>query len=138
MSEQLIPVRPPAGKTRQTTKRRDVHFRDELTEKGGLGEDLGVEERRCRLERNDRQFFEPMEPAWRMDVEQRDGEHQTSRPSAQPAPSIFPTARRPPADNVVSVVDGFQQRIKVRLGPGLLGGGQEDQRQVRPLQTTTQ
>jgi len=69
MPEKLIAIGPPAGKACKPTERRDLDFRDEMTEKSRLREDLGVEERRCRLERNDRQFFEPMEPAWRMNVE---------------------------------------------------------------------
>jgi len=74
-----------------------------------------------------------------MDVEERDGEDPTSRQGTQPALSIFPAAgHRAPANDVVGVIDGFEQRIKVGLGPGLLRGGRQDQRQVGSLQTTGQ
>ncbi len=79
MPEDLLPVRPPAGGSEQTPERRDIHFIDQVAKKGRLGENLGIEKPRCGLERDGRQLFQPMEPARRMDIEQRQSEDQAPR-----------------------------------------------------------
>ena len=123
---------------RVTAQRRDVDLRDELTQKGGLREDLGVEERRCRLEWNDRQLFEPMKLARGMDIEQRDRKNQTSRqaPSQRDPLSQPPAGLRPTTWSDWSMA--FQKRVQVRLGPGLFSGRHQDQRQMRPLEAAVQ
>ena len=88
--------------------------------------------------RNGRQLVEPMEPARRMNVAQRDGEDQR-RASEPRMPTQLRAARpRTAADHVVALVDGFQKRFEVGLGPGFLGRGHEHQRQAGSLETTFQ
>jgi hypothetical protein len=76
MSKDLVPVRPPTRGCEQTPERRDFHFIDQVAKKGRLGEDFRVEEPRCGLEWDGRQLFQPMKPARRMDVQQRESEDQ--------------------------------------------------------------
>jgi hypothetical protein len=75
----LLPVRPPTGGSEQTPERRDIDFINQLAKKGRLGENLGIEKRRCGLERDGRQLLQPMEPARRMDIVQRQSEAQAPR-----------------------------------------------------------
>jgi hypothetical protein len=73
-----------------------------------------------------------------MNVEHRYCEDQTTRQGGEPALAILPAVGRAPADDVIGVVNRFQEGIQVRLGPGLDRGGYEDQRQVRFLERATQ
>jgi hypothetical protein len=56
-----------------------IHFVDQMSQISRLREDLDVEKRRSRLERNRQQFFEPMEPARRVNVIKRNGEDQFAK-----------------------------------------------------------
>jgi hypothetical protein len=68
MSQKLLPVGPPAVKTCETPQGRNFHFIDEMTKEGRLREDLGIHERRFRLQWHGRQLFKPMKPAGRVHV----------------------------------------------------------------------
>jgi hypothetical protein len=105
-----------------------------VAQEGRLGEDLDVQERRGRLEGDRRQLLPPMEPAGRVDVEQGDGEDQPPRQSEKPAFPPLTASGRPTAEDMVAVVDDFEQRFQVGRGPGLLSGGHQDQGIARSRQ----
>jgi hypothetical protein len=69
-----------------------------------------------------------------MDVDQRYREDQAVRQTIQPAFPPLPASGRPTADDVVAVVDRLQERLQVRLCPGLSRRGDQDQRMARALQ----
>jgi hypothetical protein len=121
------------GGADQTTKGWDAHFGDQVTKKRRLGEDLGVEERRRRLEGKDRQFLEPMEPARRMNIENREGENQTPRKRGKPALDIPPATSRAFADDVVGLVNRHKEGIQMRARPRLQRCRYQDQRQLSSL-----
>jgi hypothetical protein len=76
-----------------------------------------------------RQLVEPMEPARRMNVAQRNGKDQTpNQQTWQPGP-VCPGAISPAADHMVALVDRFQKWFEMRLRPGFLRGRHEYQRQ---------
>jgi len=135
MPEDLIPVRPLARGPEQTPERWDVDLVEQVAEKGRLGEHLGVEKARSGLERDDRQLVQPVQPAWGMDVMQRHGEHLAPGECPEPARPALPAAGRPATDDVVTMVDGFQQRFEVGGRPRLAGGRHQDERQTRPVQS---
>jgi hypothetical protein len=63
MAQNLIPVTPPAFRARTAAQGRNGHLIDQVTEKRRLREDLGVEKRRRRLQRNGLDLLEAMQPA---------------------------------------------------------------------------
>ena len=68
---------------RAAAQRGNIDFIDQVAEKGRLGQDLDVEERRRRLKRDGRQLLEPMEPARRVDVVAA-GRRRSSAAASQP------------------------------------------------------
>ena len=64
----------------------------------------------------------------------RNGTAKTSRrgSDASQRDPLLPAAGRPAADDVVAVVDGLQERFEVGLGPRLLGGRDQHERQAGP------
>jgi hypothetical protein len=101
-----------------------------MAEIGRLGEDLDVEERRRRLQRDLGQLLEPVQAAGGMDVAQRDREDQAAGPGRQPTRPTCPALRGPAADDVVAVVDRLEQGLQMGLGPRLLGRRHQDEREV--------
>ncbi len=93
---------------------------------------------RGRLEGDRGQLVEPVQLAGRMDVPQRHGEDQPPAHGRQPRPNSFPGPGRPPADDVIAVVDGLQQRLQVALGPRLLGRRDQDEGKLGTVQTEAQ
>jgi hypothetical protein len=75
VTKDSIPIRPPTCRNRKATKRRDLHLVDQVAEKGGLGENFDIEERRYRLERHAFKLIETMEPTRRVDVAQWESEN---------------------------------------------------------------
>jgi hypothetical protein len=134
MPENLIAVRPLARGPQPTPERWDVDLIEQVAEKGRLGEQLGVEKARSGLERNGRQLVQPVQPAWGMDVMQRHGEDQAPGECPEPARPALAAAGRPATDDVVTMVDGFQERFEVGGRPRLTGGRHQDQRQTRAVQ----
>src|SRR5262245_57412391 len=120
-------IRPPTSGMDLSPQRWDVDLVDQVSQECRLGEDLDVEKRRRRLERDRRQFFETMELARGMDVVERDGEDQQTHQRAEPPSPLVPTSGRATADGMVAVVDGFQKGVQVSRGPGLRGGGHQDE-----------
>jgi hypothetical protein len=135
MPEDLIEVRPLARGPDHIPEPWDVDFIEQVAEKGRLGEHLGVEKTGSGLERDGRQLVQSMQPARRMDVNQWYGEDQAPGDGLQPASKALPVAGRPAADHVVTMIDGFQERLEVGGRPRLAGGRYQDQRQTRPDQS---
>ena len=116
----------------QPPQRRDVDLVDQVAEEGRLGKDLEVQEATSRLRAGSPPASRPVQLAGRMDVAQRDGEDQ---PPGQAAPATAgalsaPTGR-PPADDVVAVVDRLPAAAPDGLGPGLLGRRDQHEGQDR-------
>jgi hypothetical protein len=109
-----------------------------MTKKRGLGDDLRVQKRRCGLKGYRQELVQPMEPARRMDIAQRDGEDQASRQQAGQAPPVSPPPLRPAADHMVTLIDRFQKGPEMLLRPALFRRGHEHQRQRGPLQAAFQ
>jgi hypothetical protein len=82
-----------------------VHLIDQVAEEGRLGEDLDVEEVGRRLEGDRRQFVEPVQPAGRVDVDDRHGEDETPRQAGDLPSQSGERADAAAADNVVAVVE---------------------------------
>jgi hypothetical protein len=118
-----------------TGQRGYIHFINEVSEERRLRQDFGVEERGARLKRDGQQLLQPMEPARRVDVVQRNGEDHSPHQSGQPACRGGTARRGAPADGVVALVDGLQQRIQVTCGPGFDRSCQQHQRQASVLKT---
>jgi hypothetical protein len=72
MAKDLIQIRPQPRGNHSPSQRRNHDFIDQMAEKCRLGQNLGVDERRGRLKWNGRELVEPMEPAGRMNIAQRD------------------------------------------------------------------
>jgi hypothetical protein len=83
MAHHGVPVLPPPGRARAPAHRRDGYFIDQVAEERRLGENLGVEKRCCRLQRNGGKLVQAMEPARRMDVAQRNREHHAAHDRAE-------------------------------------------------------
>src|SRR5262245_66670060 len=107
----------PAGGRWCGDQRGNVDFIDELAEECRFGEDLDVEELGNRLKRNLRERVESVEPAGRMDVDDRDGKHESPRDPVSPAPGALGERNAPPADHVVAMVERRNKRDEVRSRP---------------------
>jgi hypothetical protein len=101
-----------------------------VTEEGRLGEDLEVQERRRRLEGDGRQLLEAVQAARRVDVAQRDGEHQPPGHRREPTPQALPALDRPAADDMIAVIDGLEERLQMLRGPRLRGRRDQDEREM--------
>lgn len=73
-----------------------------------------------------------------MDVAEWDGEDDPPRPGRQPTEQAATRRDGAPADDVVAVVDGLEERFQMGLGPRLIGRRDEDERQVGSLQADPQ
>jgi hypothetical protein len=73
-----------------------------------------------------------------MNVAQRDGENQAPDEHAEDARPAFPAPLRPAADYVIALVDRFEKRLEMGLGPESLRGRHEHQRQAGTLQGPVQ
>ena len=138
MPENHVPIPPPASRPRAAAQRRNVDFVDQVTEKGRLGKDLGVDKSGRRLQGNGRQLVEAMEPARRMNVLERNSKDQASRQRAQDAEPASAAPPRTAADHVIALVNCFQERCEVGLGPRFMGRGHEHQREAGSLETAVQ
>jgi hypothetical protein len=63
MAEDQIQIHPETSGNRSSAKRRNGNFIDQVTKKRRLGQGLGVDERRGRLERNGCEPVEPVQAA---------------------------------------------------------------------------
>jgi hypothetical protein len=113
-------------------ERRDGDLVDQLAEIGGLGQDLDVEERGGRLQRDRRQLVAAMEAARRVHVVHGHGEDQLPGEPAEPSAQPLQQAHPPRADDVVAVIDRLEQGIEVRRGPGRAGRRHQHERHDRP------
>jgi hypothetical protein len=109
-----------------------------MAEKGCLGENFDIEERRYRLKWHDRELVEPIEPARRVDVAQWESENQPPRQRPDRAGPGSAAAPGAATDHMVTTVDGLKKRIQVCLGPRLACRGHEHERQVGALQPSLQ
>jgi hypothetical protein len=107
-----------------------------VTEERRLGEDLDVHERRTRLERDRAELFGPVNLARGVHVEDRNREHKASDQARQPAAGLYQRFRRSPAEDVVGVVDRFQQSLEMRRGGRLHGGAKINDRLRDGLERT--
>jgi hypothetical protein len=73
-----------------------------------------------------------------MDIAQRDREDQTPRQHREHADHIGPDAILTVTNHVITLVDGFQKRLEMLLGPGLFRCRHENKRQRRSPQTPLQ
>jgi hypothetical protein len=112
-------------------QRGDRHLVDQLSEIGGLRQDLDVQKARDRLQRHGGELLAPMQPARRMDVANRHREDQLPGKAAQPPRQPAQEWHAPRADHVVTMVDRRQQRIEMRCGPRTTGRGYQNQRRGR-------
>jgi hypothetical protein len=109
-----------------------------VTKKCRLGGDLGVQKPRLGLKRDRQQLVQPMKPARRMVIAQRNREDQSPRqPSGKAAP-VFPARRRPATDHMIALIDGFQQRFEMLVRPGFFGRRHEHERQRRSCESALQ
>jgi hypothetical protein len=115
---------------------RDRHLVDQLAEVRRLGQDLDVEERGDRLERDRPELLATMEAAGRMDVVDGYGEDQLPGEPAEPAAKPLQPSDPACADDVVAMIDGFEQRIEVLRGPGRACRRHEDDRHLGPGKST--
>jgi hypothetical protein len=115
-------------------ERRDGDLVDQLAEERRLGQDLDIQERRGRLQRDGLQLLAPMEPARRVDVVDRHREDHPPGEPAEPAPEAHGRPVLPPADDVIAMIDRVQQRIEMGGGPGLARRGHEHERGDGPLE----
>jgi hypothetical protein len=118
----------PGARQAERGQRRHGHFVDQVAEEGRLGQDLDVEERGVRLERNRRQLLAPMEPARGVQVGNRHREEKSSGRTGDPARQARSVAPIAAADHVVALIDRLQERLQMSVGPGLAGGRHEHQR----------
>jgi hypothetical protein len=137
MLEKPFSIGPPTRRRRQAGQGGDIHFIDQVPEKGCLCQDLSVEERRPRLERNRRQFLDPMQTARGMDVVQRNGEDQSPENPGQPANRPAAARFRAPAHDVVARVDRLEERQQVIRGPGPFRGRDENEGHPHPLEAAS-
>jgi hypothetical protein len=116
---------------RRRRKRRHPHLVDQVAEERGLGQDLDVEELADRLERDRLELLEPVQPAGRVDVDDRHGEQEPPEQPAGPPPD--PRGERGPAraDDVVAQVDRLEERVEVLGLPRFERRGHEHQRERR-------
>jgi hypothetical protein len=101
-------IAPGDGGSDRFFRRRDRRLVEQLAQEGRLGQELDVEERRLRLQRDRRQLFAAMEPVRGVDVADRDGEDQLPGEPAEPAAELRGSFHPPPADDVVAPVDRRQ------------------------------
>ena len=131
----LDPIRPPASRANEAAEWWDLHLVEQVPEEGRLGQDLQVQERRGRLQRDRLQRLQTVKPARRVDIEQRDGEHQAPRHRGEPSlPDLAGTGGTMSHD-MVGVVDCLEERFQVRRGPRLLGSGHQHERMPGTLQS---
>jgi hypothetical protein len=89
---------------------RNRHFVDELAQKGRLGEDFDVDEGRLRLQGDRLQGRAAVDPAGRVNVQDRHAEDPALRSCLQPATGTRDPRRRTPADDVIGLIDRVQKR----------------------------
>jgi hypothetical protein len=98
-----------------------------MAEKRCLRQDLGIDERRCRLQRDGAELVETMQPARRMDVSQRHGENHAPHERSQEAERGRMGPVRPTTQHVIALVDRRQERFEVRFRPRFLRGRHKHQ-----------
>jgi hypothetical protein len=77
--EDLVQIGKPARAEDPAAERRHLDLVEQMAEESGLGQDLDVEEGRGRLELQRRELLAPVELAWRVNVDHRDGEDYLAR-----------------------------------------------------------
>lgn len=134
MAEDLRGVAP-RGSRRGPAERRHGHLVEQVAEKGRFRQDLDVDEVGMRLERNGGQLVAPVQPARRVNVDDRHRVHEPPAEAGKPAAHTAGTGQGPLAEDVVAVVDSFQERRHVRGSPRLRGRRDESNRLVTAFET---
>jgi hypothetical protein len=129
MHEQCPAVPPSSFRPREAFERRDFDFIDQVPQEVRLGQDLSVDEGRRRFERDGGQLVEPVQPTGGVDVGQRDRQDETPWQRTQPGLPRIAGRHAPAAHDVISVLNGFQERFQVRRRPGFDGRRNEHERQ---------
>jgi hypothetical protein len=75
MPQHPVPVGPPPFGAQRTLQRGNLDLVNQVAAECCLGQDLDIQERRRRLQRQFAQLLEAMEPARRIDVAGRHGEN---------------------------------------------------------------
>jgi hypothetical protein len=99
-----------------------------VTEEGGFGQNLDVDELGGRLKRDRLEPLAPMQPTGRVEIGDRDREQVSERGVLEPAIPPLRSSDRAAADRVVGLVDRLQKRPQVGIGPRLECRGHEHQR----------
>ncbi len=131
MLEHRPGVGEPSFACRDPRQRGHRRLVDQMPQERRLGQDLKVQEPRPRLQRDHRERLPTMKLARRMKVQKRHREDDPPRPRPQPANGRVGATGRPAADHMVRMIDGLQERLQVCHGPGLAGGRDQHQGQLR-------
>ena len=130
MLEEPACINPPTLIPRVALEGRHIDFIDQVAEERRLREDLGVEERRLRLEWDRQQLLESMEPARRVHIVERDGKDQAPKKRRDEAGKAASGCVGTPADDVVTFVDRLEEGPQVIRDIRLGSGGDQNQRQA--------
>jgi hypothetical protein len=84
-----------------------------VAEKGRLGQDLEVQERRGRLKGDRPELLSAMEQNRRIDIQDRNGKDQSSGQAAHPPEDFLSGRGRPPANGMIAEIDGLHERLEV-------------------------
>ena len=118
MPQDRAQIAPPTSPHSPSRQRRDVHLAEQVAEEGRLGQDLDVQERRARLERNRRELLRRW--SWHGEWTSRTGTAKIRRRAKQPSQRVI-RRQAPPAVCRRHGRSGRSPRGGARDGPAIHG-----------------
>ena len=107
---------------------RDIYLLNHLCQECRFGQNLQVHQPGHRLKDDRLQCLTPMDSTGREDVADRQREQEPPEGGFPPPPDSTHEGQGTPTDDMVAVINRFQERVKMRGGPASLGRGDEDDR----------